>query len=212
MPIASSFYPRVFALVVAAVLGYALLLIFVPFLGPMTWAAFLAFLLYPVEPSAAAALPRQCGGRRRADAAGADRHPAAFERPVDRLRRANFRRCCRSCRNPPPALDIKSLSDLQQFPWIARINAWLQSACRNFRGADSILAALRHARGAEARGQLGRRIFPGRLGFAAGHSRSCCFCCSSSLRDGDAHAGPRAPPDPAGRRCARNGCSGNWAA
>src|ERR1700682_90763 len=49
MPAQSSFYPRVFALVVAAALGYALILIFVPFIGPMTWAAFLAFLLYPVN-------------------------------------------------------------------------------------------------------------------------------------------------------------------
>jgi len=43
----SSFYPRIFALVVAAILGYALILIFAPFIGPMAWAAFLAFLLYP---------------------------------------------------------------------------------------------------------------------------------------------------------------------
>ncbi len=49
MPTGTSFYPRVFALVVAAALGYALLLIFVPFLGPMAWAAFLAFLLYPLN-------------------------------------------------------------------------------------------------------------------------------------------------------------------
>ena len=45
----SSFYPRVFALVVAAVLGYALTLIFIPFIRPMVWAAFLAFLLYPLN-------------------------------------------------------------------------------------------------------------------------------------------------------------------
>ena len=32
MPGSSNFYPRIFALVVAAVLGYALVLIFVPFL------------------------------------------------------------------------------------------------------------------------------------------------------------------------------------
>ena len=49
MPPATSFYPRVFALVVAAVLAYALVLIFVPFVGPMAWAAFLAFLLYPLN-------------------------------------------------------------------------------------------------------------------------------------------------------------------
>jgi len=45
----STFYPRVFALVVAAVLGYALLLIFEPFVGAMSWAAFLAFLLFPLN-------------------------------------------------------------------------------------------------------------------------------------------------------------------
>ena len=49
MQMPSSFYPRVFGLVVAAVLGYALILIFAPFVGPMTWAAFLAFLLYPLN-------------------------------------------------------------------------------------------------------------------------------------------------------------------
>jgi predicted PurR-regulated permease PerM len=49
MPMPSSFYPRVVALIVAAVLGYALILIFVPFIRPLTWAAFLAFLLYPLN-------------------------------------------------------------------------------------------------------------------------------------------------------------------
>ena len=47
MPATSTFYPRVFALVVAVVLGYALVLIFRPFFGSMTWAAFLAFLMFP---------------------------------------------------------------------------------------------------------------------------------------------------------------------
>jgi len=45
----SSFYPRIFALLVAAVLGYALLRIFAPFALSMTWAAFLAFLLFPLN-------------------------------------------------------------------------------------------------------------------------------------------------------------------
>ncbi len=49
MPGTPSFYSRAFALTVAAVLGYALLLIFKPFALSMTWAAFLAFLLYPVN-------------------------------------------------------------------------------------------------------------------------------------------------------------------
>ena len=49
MSAASTFYSRVFALVVAALLGYALFLIFAPFFTAMCWAAFLAFLLYPIN-------------------------------------------------------------------------------------------------------------------------------------------------------------------
>ena len=49
MPTPASFYPRIFALVIAAALGYALVLIFTPFIAPMAWAAFLSFLLYPLN-------------------------------------------------------------------------------------------------------------------------------------------------------------------
>ena len=49
MPTRSAFYSRVFSLVVAAVLGYALWRIFTPFFNAMSWAAFLAFLLHPVN-------------------------------------------------------------------------------------------------------------------------------------------------------------------
>src|ERR1700722_4035086 len=49
MPATSTFFPRVFALVVAVALGYALLLIFRPFLGSMTWAAFLGLLVFPLN-------------------------------------------------------------------------------------------------------------------------------------------------------------------
>lgn len=41
------FYPRVFGLAVALLLGYALFLIFKPFIGPILWALLLAFLLFP---------------------------------------------------------------------------------------------------------------------------------------------------------------------
>lgn len=42
-----TFFARVFGLVVAALLGYALFRIFEPFFGPILWAVLLAFLLYP---------------------------------------------------------------------------------------------------------------------------------------------------------------------
>lgn len=45
----SHFYPRVFGLVTALVLGGAVLLIIRPFVGPILWAALLAFLLFPVN-------------------------------------------------------------------------------------------------------------------------------------------------------------------
>lgn len=45
----SSFYPRVFASVTAVVLGYAVLRIIQPFVGPVLWAGLLAFLVYPAN-------------------------------------------------------------------------------------------------------------------------------------------------------------------
>ena len=47
--ISSRFYPRVFALVAAAVLGVALWKILQPFIGAILWSILLAFLLYPLN-------------------------------------------------------------------------------------------------------------------------------------------------------------------
>jgi predicted PurR-regulated permease PerM len=50
MPVGrSSFYPRVFASVTTLVLGYAVLRILQPFVGPILWAGLLAFLVFPVN-------------------------------------------------------------------------------------------------------------------------------------------------------------------
>jgi len=54
------FYARVFGLVVSALLAYALFLIFRPFVGPMLWAALLAFLLFSLNRK----LRRKLKGRR----------------------------------------------------------------------------------------------------------------------------------------------------
>jgi predicted PurR-regulated permease PerM len=53
------FYPRVFALVAAALLAVALFLILRPFLVPILWSMLVAFLLYPVH----RALGHRLGGR-----------------------------------------------------------------------------------------------------------------------------------------------------
>jgi predicted PurR-regulated permease PerM len=60
----SHFYPRVFALVTAALLGLALFKILQPFAGPILWSVLLAFLLFPLNQ----ALRRALGGRRAAAA------------------------------------------------------------------------------------------------------------------------------------------------
>ncbi|MEP6547593.1 MAG: AI-2E family transporter [Gammaproteobacteria bacterium] len=126
MPTSSSFYPRIFALVVAAVLGYALLLIFVPFLGPMTWAAFLAFLLYPLN----LRLRRRFRGKGAAAGVLTLLAPIVILLPLSALSIdfvAQISTLLQKLQKSAGALDIRSLSDLQQFPWIARVNVWLEA-------------------------------------------------------------------------------------
>src|SRR5258706_5316353 len=122
----SSFYPRIFALVVAAILGYALILIFAPFIGPMAWAAFLAFLLYPVN----ARLRRRLRGSGIAAGVLTFLAPIIILLPLSALSIdfvAQVSVLMQKLQKSAAELDIKSLSDLQQFPWIARINVWLEA-------------------------------------------------------------------------------------
>jgi predicted PurR-regulated permease PerM len=126
MPATSSFYPRIFALVVAAVLGYALILIFAPFIGPMAWAAFLAFLLFPVN----VRLRRRVGGYGFAAGVLTFLAPIVILLPLSALSIdfvAQISALMQKLQKSAAELDIKSLSDLQQFPWIARINVWLEA-------------------------------------------------------------------------------------
>jgi predicted PurR-regulated permease PerM len=60
----SPFYPRVFGLVTALLLGIAVFKILQPFLGALLWAALLAFLLFPANQG----MRRALGGRRGAAA------------------------------------------------------------------------------------------------------------------------------------------------
>jgi predicted PurR-regulated permease PerM len=126
MPMPSSFYPRVVALIVAAVLGYALILIFVPFIRPLTWAAFLAFLLYPLN----LRLRRRFHGPGLAAGILSLLAPIVILLPLSALSIefvAQISALIQKMQKSAAGLDIKSLSDLQQFPWIARINGWLES-------------------------------------------------------------------------------------
>jgi predicted PurR-regulated permease PerM len=63
-PQESSFYPRVFGLAAAALLGFALLKILRPFVGAILWSVLLAFLLFPINER----LTRALNGRRAAAA------------------------------------------------------------------------------------------------------------------------------------------------
>lgn len=123
----STFYPRVFALAVAALLGYALIRIFTPFLGSMSWAAFLAFLLFPLN----LRLRRRLRGNA-SWAAGLLTllAPIGVLLPLSALSVefvAQISNLVQRVQHWALQLDIKSLADLQQFPWIARANLWLQA-------------------------------------------------------------------------------------
>ena len=123
---ASTFYPRVFSLVVAAALGYALILIFAPFLGAMMWAAFLAFLLFPLN----------VRWRRHLHGKGMTAGVLTFLTPITILLPlsalsidfvSQISALLQKLQKSATQWDIKSFSDLQQFPWITRANSWLQA-------------------------------------------------------------------------------------
>jgi len=126
MPATPGFYSRVFALAVAAVLGYALLLIFLPFALPMTWAAFLAFLLFPLN----LRLRRRFKGNSIAAGLLTVLAPIVILLPLSALSAefvSQISVLLKQLQKFATDMDIKSFSDLQQFPWIARINSWLQT-------------------------------------------------------------------------------------
>ena len=121
-----TFYPRVFALVVAAVLGYALILIFKPFVSPMSWAAFLAFLLFPLN----ARLRLKLRGPGLAAAMLTLLAPIVILLPLSALSVdfvAQISGLLQKLQKATQQWDIKSFADLQQFPMIVHANDWLQS-------------------------------------------------------------------------------------
>src|ERR1700691_1838706 len=121
----SEFYSRVSVLVVAALLGYALFLIFAPFAGPISWAVFLAFLLFPLNerlrrrlrdrPTAAAGLLTvfvPLGVLLPVSALSIE-----FVEQIDALSTQLHAAAVK--------VDVHSFADLQRFPWVASVDAWL---------------------------------------------------------------------------------------
>ena len=126
MSVTPSFYARVFALAVAAILGYALYLIVEPFALPMAWAAFLAFLLFPLN----VRWRRRFKGKSLAAAVLTILAPIVILLPLSALSLefvSQISSMLRRLQKSTADMDIKSFSDLQQFPWIARLNTWLQT-------------------------------------------------------------------------------------
>ena len=122
----STFYPRVFALVVAAVLGYALLLIFEPFVGAMSWAAFLAFLLFPLNER----MRHRLRGPGIAAGTLTLLAPIVILLPLSALSVdfvAQISGLLQKLQQSTKQWDVKSFADLQQFPMIVKVNDWLQA-------------------------------------------------------------------------------------
>jgi len=184
MPTPSSFYPRVFTLVVAAALGYALILIFAPFIGPTTWAAFLAFLLYPLNQR----LRRRFSGGGIAAGVLTLLAPIVILLPLSALSIdfvAQISALMQKLQKSAAELDIKSLSDLQQFPWIARINVWLEA--HTGISAEQIQSGLVSATREVLKraATMGGGFFLGALGSLLGFG-IMLFLLFFFLRDGDA--------------------------
>ena len=110
----------------AVILGYALFLIFRPFAIAFAWAAFLAFLLFPVNQ----ALRRRLKGKSLAAALLTVLAPIAILLPLAALSFdfvSQISALLTKLQKSAAEMDIKSFSDLQQFPMIARANAWLDA-------------------------------------------------------------------------------------
>jgi len=153
----------------------------------MSWAIFLAFLLYPVN----LRLRRRLRGRGRAAGVLTVLTPIVILLPLSALSVAfvaEVSGLMRALQQRARDLDIRSFSDLQQFPLIARANAWLQQ--HTGVSADQVRSwvlsgsqdLLQHAAG------LSGSVFLGALGSVVGFS-IMLFLLFFFLRDGDAMCG-----------------------
>jgi len=118
-------YSRAFTVAVLLLVGYAVTRIVGPFIGPLTWAIFLAFLLHPLN----LRLRRSLRGESRAAALLTALTPVAILLPLSALSVqfvAQGSALVRMLQAASRRLDIHSLQDVAQFPWIARLNQWVQ--------------------------------------------------------------------------------------
>ena len=168
VPVRDRFYARSFALATTAVLGYAFFRIVQPFLGPLLWALFLAFLLHPLHVRLTTRLKRrpQTVGVA-ADAPDAGRRARSADGAERRLRRSGRR---------PAAIRATTVADqtesnvfnLTNVPWVRDVLGWLDSTfdinlaqVRGWiiEGSRSVLQSL---------ASLGGKVFLGAVGTVVG--------------------------------------------
>jgi predicted PurR-regulated permease PerM len=180
----NSFYARTFAVAATLVLGYALWRIFSPFLSAITWAAFLALLLYPIN----ARLRKRIVGKRTGAAAVVTAlTPIVILAPVTLLAItfvSQTRALIDLMQSAAQQYQINSLDDLRQFPWAARFFEWLQTSFR-VSIADIQTWFVEHAQELLQRlAGLGGTVFLGALGTFVGFLLML-FVLFFFLRDGD---------------------------
>jgi predicted PurR-regulated permease PerM len=180
----ATFYARTFAIGATLALIYALWLIFSPFLSAITWAAFLALLLYPAN---AWLRPRIIGKRAGAAALVTVLTPIVILGPVTLLAVTfviQARALIELLHDAATRYQISSLDDLRQFPVAAHFFEWLQT---NFGVSVSEIQGwmVEHAQELLQRlAGLGGQVFLGALGTFVGFLLML-FVLFFFLRDGD---------------------------
>ena len=119
-------YSRGFAVALTLLISYAVVRILLPFAGPLAWSIFLAFLLHPVN----LWLRRRLHSESLAAGVLTALTPVAILLPLSALSVqfvAQGSALLRGLQTTARKLDIHSLQDVTRFPWIARLNQWVQA-------------------------------------------------------------------------------------
>jgi predicted PurR-regulated permease PerM len=123
----ASFYSRVFAVTVVAALGVLLAKIFTPLIDSILWAAFLAFILHPIN-SALRKRWRGHGGVAAATITALT--PLAVLLPIVAISTAFIAQSAQllaRLRSTAQKLQLQGFDDLARIPYLGRAIGWLQS-------------------------------------------------------------------------------------